>query len=637
MFNLSKSRNVLQSLKYAAWPKHASNTSSASASVTDAKEEHEEIVSQASKKLQPRLPLAKNFFVGLVDKELLAYPEVITRDDMAQLQNDLKPLQDYFTVNKFKEDINSIATLAKDLQNLDIYGLNISRDFDGKGWNFSASLMATEPECQGSVDVAFSLLPHRSIVDALQEKGTPEQQQKYLTKLAKGSLVAREAIYELDAPDYSLFHTKAFYDATNQNWCLNGSKTLVVAPPKAAEASQLFLVLAQTSRYSEQVESDQASTTAFLVDSNVPGVRIHERVETFGCRSSTMQTVTFDNVNLKENCILGLPHEGKFVGEFLQQSNRLRNALVALGLSKNILNYLTNFCIETKKMGVTLKDMEFAQTHLAKATLSLYGVESMIYMTAGLLDEFQNPDVILETAITKYFSLKELLNLSISLLDLKGPKALLTGEMTERYLRDAMQLYVYGESITMLNAFIALVGLQHVGSVIGDNIRKQRNPLFYPGHILSKFMERSSIDNPITNMELHENLHPSLQPASMCLEQSVARLQMCCDLLLTRHGTGIVECHNEFCRIADMVSILYCIFSSLARASRSYCIGLYLADHELLTATAICQDGFQKVKTLATEIFNGQYVNNDRNVHRLSQQIIKSKGYFAEHPLKYNF
>lgn len=45
--------------------------------------------------------------------------------------------------------------------------------------------------------------------------------------------------------------------------------------------------------------------------------------------------------------------------------------------------------------------MEFARTHLAKATLSLYGMESMIYMTAGLLDEFQNPDVILETAITK--------------------------------------------------------------------------------------------------------------------------------------------------------------------------------------------------------------------------------------------
>lgn len=168
-------------------------------------------------------------------------------------------------------------------------------------------------------------------------------------------MVATEAIYELDASDYSLFHTKASYDATNQNWCLNGSKTFVVAPPKVAEASQLFLVLAQTPRYSERVESDQASVTAFLVESNVPGVKIHERVETLGCRSITMQTVTFDNVNLKENCILGLPHEGQLVGEFLQQSSRLRNALIAIGLSKNILNYLTNFCTETKKMGVTLK------------------------------------------------------------------------------------------------------------------------------------------------------------------------------------------------------------------------------------------------------------------------------------------
>lgn len=172
---------------------------------------------------------------------------------------------------------------------------------------------------------------------------------------------------------------------------------------------------------------------------------------------------------------------------------------------------------------------------------------------------------------------------------------------------------------------------------MGENIRKQRNPLFYPGHLFSKFMERTSIDEPKTNMALKENLHPTLEPAAMCIEHSVARLQMCVDLILTRYGSSVVERHNEANRITDMVSNIYAMFASVSRASRSYCIGLPLADHEMLAATTISVECHNRVKNLAQEIFKGEFVNNDRNLQRLTRQIVKSKGYFATHPLTYNF
>lgn len=41
------------------------------------------------------------------------------------------------------------------------------------------------------------------------------------------------------------------------------------------------------------------------------------------------------------------------------------------------------------------------QTILSKATLGVYAMESMIYLTAGIVDEFDKPDVVLESAITK--------------------------------------------------------------------------------------------------------------------------------------------------------------------------------------------------------------------------------------------
>lgn len=159
-----------------------------SSSITDAPEQEEQVARAASKKLPPRLPLAKNFFVGLVDNELLAFPEVINREDMSRLQNELLPLKNFFTEDLSNETLSGESLpkdLPENLKTLGLYGLNVSKDFDGKGWGYSESLMATEPE-SAVTDVALGLLGHRAIVDVIQELGTDEQKSQLLTKLGNG-------------------------------------------------------------------------------------------------------------------------------------------------------------------------------------------------------------------------------------------------------------------------------------------------------------------------------------------------------------------------------------------------------------------------------------------------------------------
>jgi len=94
---------------------------------------------------------------------------------------------------------------------------------------------------------------------------------------------------------------------------------------------------------------------------------------------------------------------------------------------------------------------------------SVYAMESMLYLTAGLLDEFRAQDVTLESAITKYFTLRQVYAIASQNLGVVGPKSLLSGETTELGLRDAAQLCTQGESLDTLGMFIALTGLQHAG------------------------------------------------------------------------------------------------------------------------------------------------------------------------------
>lgn len=45
--------------------------------------------------------------------------------------------------------------------------------------------------------------------------------------------------------------------------------------------------------------------------------------------------------------------------------------------------------------------MEYIKVHLGDLTSQLYQLESMIYLTVGLIDEYENPKVDFETAIIK--------------------------------------------------------------------------------------------------------------------------------------------------------------------------------------------------------------------------------------------
>ncbi|XP_034111451.1 complex I assembly factor ACAD9, mitochondrial [Drosophila albomicans] len=606
----------------------SSNKARSELNAQHAGQQQEEVTKAAEEtgKLPAREPLAKNFFVGLTDRELLGYPEVIPRDEMANLQNALLPLNNYFAEEQQQEQ-------ETQLKQLGLYGLNVPTDYEGRGYKWSASLMASEPEAQHT-SLALGLQTHRVVVDLLCELGSLEQQERYLPQLASGQLVASEAILEYTPPEDDFFATQAQYDADRRCWLLTGEKAFVLTAP--AGQRQLFLVLAQTQQPNVPGTLGRSSTI-FLVDSQQQGVRLGEAHETFGCQAASMRRIHFDQVQLTEEQLLGLPHEGNRYAEQLVRSSRLRGSLTGIVLAKRLLQQLASFSVDTQQCGVQLKDLELTRVQLSQATCSIYAMESMLYMTAGLLDEFAGQDVTLESSITKYYTLQQLYTIASQSLTLLGPQSLHRGQFWEQGLRDAAQLCTQGESLSTLSLFIALTGLQHAGQQMNEGVRKSRNPLYNPGHIFGKFLSTNTLEQPKTRMLLAENLHPTLESAAQCIEHSVARLHMAVDLMFTKHGNAVVERQHEMQRLANIVSTIYAMWSSVARASRSYCIGLPLADHEMLTASAICTQGRDDVLRLATEIYSGNYVNNDNNLLRLASQVTKSKGYFAVHPLTFNF
>ncbi len=283
------------------------------------------------------------------------------------------------------------------------------------------------------------------------------------------------------------------------------------------------------------------------------------------------------------------------------------------------------------------RDYDFIQERIAKIACEAYALESMLYMTAGLIDTFENQDTDVESAMIKSFAIDSTNKAASLPLQTLGAKALITGEKSEEFLRDATHLATLGENLDAVKLYIGLSGLQHAGIAINEDVKKTRNPLSNPGHVFSKLFKINPIDSPKQTMNLQFNLHPSCDAAAQWLEYSIIRLQAGTDILLSRHGPQVIDFQIEIMRLSEAATLCYAMFSAVSRASRAYCIGLKHSDLEMFAASAFCLDASERVRLLILDIQKGEYLTTDNHYKKLAKQLFKSRGYFWEHPITRNF
>lgn len=97
---------------------------------------------------------------------------------------------------------------------------------------------------------------------------------------------------------------------------------------------------------------------------------------------------------------------------------------------------------------------------LAQLACGVYGLESMIYLNTGIIDQYDNPKVDLECAVTKAYSQDILRNITRFATDVINTPVTVEGHLIELDIRNAIQLQ-YHETSNSLKSYVGRVGLQH--------------------------------------------------------------------------------------------------------------------------------------------------------------------------------
>lgn len=505
----------------------------------------------------------KALFHGVIAEDMIfPYPEM-PAEDRENTAMILDSVRRFFTANvdsaKIDRDHEIPAAVLDGLKALGLYGLQIATEHDGIG--LSTAAYARVMQEVGGLDpaIAVSLGAHQSIgLKGLLLFGTPEQKRRYLPKLATGEWTAAFALTEPSAgSDAAAIKTRAEQIEDGAAYLLNGSKIWITNGGNA----DIFTVFARTSALEE---GSKPKITAFIVERGM-GVKSGPNENKLGIRGTSTTELFFDDVRVPRENVLGEVGRGFKVAMEVLNSGRLGLASGCVGLCSRLVKLAIDRVQERRAFGRNIGEFGMIKDKIATMLAETYALESMTYLTAGIVDG-KIADYSLESAICKIMGSETAWRVANEALQIAAGIGYMADFPYERLLRDARIFLIFEGTNEILRAFVALSGMAGPGKALSEVAKAMREPIKGFG-LLSDFAVRKA--RSVLGRERMTRAHPLLSREAVIFEEYTGELSQNVEAVLRKHGRDIAEMQYTQRRVADITIDLYAIAACLARTTRA--------------------------------------------------------------------
>ncbi|XP_025741515.1 complex I assembly factor ACAD9, mitochondrial isoform X1 [Callorhinus ursinus] len=583
----------------------------------------------------PSRAFAKELFLGKIEKkEVFPFPEV-SQDELNEINQFVGPVEKFFTEEVDSERIDREGKIPKEtlekLKSLGLFGLQVPEEYGGLG--LSNTMYARLGEIVGlDASIAVTLAAHQAIgLKGIILAGNKEQKAKYLPKLASGEHIAAFCLTEPSSgSDVASIKSRATLSEDKKHYILNGSKVWITNGGLA----NIFTVFAKT----EVVDSDSSvkdKITAFIVERDFGGVTNGKPEDKLGIRGSNTCEVHFENTKVPIENVLGEVGGGFKVAMNILNNGRFSMGSTVAGMLKKLIEMTAAYACSRKQFNKNLSEFGLIQEKFALMAQKAYVMESMAYLTAGMLDQPGFPDCSIEAAMVKVFSSEGAWQCVSEALQILGGSGYVKDYPYERFLRDSRILLIFEGTNEILRMYIALTGLQHAGRILTARINELKRGnvttiIETVGQRLRDSLGRT-VDLGLTGKL--GAVHPSVADSASKLEENVYYFGRTVETLLLRFGKTIVEEQMVLKRVANILINLYGMTAVLSRASRSIRVGIRNHDHEVLLANIFCAEAYYQNLFTLSQLDKYSPENLDEQIKKVSQQVLEKQAYVCAHPL----
>lgn len=303
--------------------------------------------------------------------------------------------------------------LLKKAATLGLLAADLPESFGGLGLPKTTTTLITEKVAL-QASFAVSIGAHIGIGTLpILYFGTPEQKQRYLKKLGNGEMIAAFSLSEAGCGSDPLSaRTKAVLSPDGKHYILNGEKMWTTN----AGWADLFIVFAK-------IDGEQFS--AFIVERDFPGVSVGREEHKLGIKGSSTRRVILENAQVPVENLLHLPGKGHHVAFGVLNIGRFKLAAGAVGGCKEALAVATRYAKDRQQFGKSIAQFGLIREKLAEMATRIFGLESTIYRTAGMLDEvFHGIDATAPNANELYREADEEYPVECALLKVYGSEVL---------------------------------------------------------------------------------------------------------------------------------------------------------------------------------------------------------------------
>lgn len=288
-------------------------------------------------------------------------------------------------------------------------------------------LRETLARYNGLADFAFAMQGLGS--GAISLAGTAAQRERYLPRVARGEALAAFALSEPEAgSDVAAMQCAAIEDG--DGYVLNGEKTWI----SNGGIADFYVVFARTGE-----APGSRGISAFIVDADLPGFEIAERIEVIA--PHPLARLKFTHCRVAKSQMVGAPGEGFKVAMRTLDVFRTSVAAASLGFARRALQEGLQQAHGRKMFGATLGDLPLTQAKLADMACTVDSSALLVYRAAWQRDQGQN--VTREAAMAKLMATEGAQRVIDAAVQMFGGRGVRSGEMVESLYREIRALRIY--------------------------------------------------------------------------------------------------------------------------------------------------------------------------------------------------
>ena len=268
-----------------------------------------------------------------------------------------------------------MAGLLKKAGEIGLLGGGVPEEYGGSGLDrISSTVLSEKISSYGSFSVSAGA--HSGIGTLpIVYFGTEDQKKKYLPKLATGEWLAAYCLSEPQAgSDAQNSRTRAVLSPDGRDWILNGQKMWITNGGFA----DVYTVFAKV---------DGEKFSAFIVERRFPGFSVGAEEKKMGLRGSSTTPIFFENCKVPRENLLHEIGRGHIVAFNILNSGRFTLGASCLGFCKSELESAARYSKERTAFGHPISDFGLVRAKLAEIAIRTLALESMIYRTAGTIDQ----------------------------------------------------------------------------------------------------------------------------------------------------------------------------------------------------------------------------------------------------------